>query len=273
MGRTMNEGNEMKMIANYHTHTARCGHAVGEDREYVEKAIERGLKVLGFSDHVPMPFPDGHESRFRVPLRLLDDYVSSVLGLREEYKQDIDVRLGFEAEYYPDLFEGMLRVLEPYPVDYLLLAGHFNDSRETVYNPQTQFSRDALRTYVDRIVEGMETGKYSCVAHPDLFHYAGPERIYRREMERLCRRAKELDIPLEINILGLREGRNYPCDRFWPIVKEQGCRVVLGCDAHRPGDVAEPEQVASALAYAARFQLTVEPDMTLRKLFLDEIRL
>ena len=49
--------------------------------------------------------------------------------------------------------------------------------------------------------------------------------------------------------------------------------MVLGCDAHRPGDVAEPEQVASALAYAARFQLTVEPDMTLRKLFLDEIRL
>ena len=61
------------MIANYHTHTYRCGHAVGEDREYVEKAIERGLQVLGFSDHVPMPFPDGHESRFRVPLRLLDE--------------------------------------------------------------------------------------------------------------------------------------------------------------------------------------------------------
>ena len=48
------------MIANYHTHTYRCGHAVGEDRQYVETAIERGLKVLGFSDHVPMPFPDGH---------------------------------------------------------------------------------------------------------------------------------------------------------------------------------------------------------------------
>ena len=70
------------MIANYHTHTRRCGHAVGEDREYVEYAIERGLKVLGFSDHVPMPFPDGHESRFRVPLGQLEDYVRSVLDLR-----------------------------------------------------------------------------------------------------------------------------------------------------------------------------------------------
>ena len=31
------------MIANYHTHTFRCGHAKGEDRAYVETAIERGL--------------------------------------------------------------------------------------------------------------------------------------------------------------------------------------------------------------------------------------
>ena len=255
------------MIANYHTHTYRCGHAVGEDRQYVETAIRRGLQVLGFSEHVPMPFPDGHESRFRVPLGLLEDYVTSVLSLRAEYKDDIDIRLGFEAEYYPDLFEAMLRVIEPYPVDYLLLAGHFNDSRETIYNPQTQFSHEALKTYVDRIVEGMETGKYACVAHPDLFHYAGPDRVYRREMTRLCERAKALDVPLEINILGLREGRCYPNDRFWPIVKELGCRAVLGCDAHRPEDVAEPEQVARALAYAARFGVTPEEQIELKKPF------
>ena len=64
------------MIANYHTHTARCGHAVGEDREYAEMALARGLKTLGFSDHVPMPFADGHESQrwifpsVQVPQRL-----------------------------------------------------------------------------------------------------------------------------------------------------------------------------------------------------------
>ena len=253
------------MLANYHTHTYRCNHAVGEDREYVETAIRRGLKVLGFSDHVPMAFPDGRESRFRVPLGLLEDYVTSVLALRDEYKADIDVRLGFEAEYYPDLFESMLRLLSPYPVDYLLLGQHFNDSRETVYNPQMQFSREALRTYVDVVVADMETGQYSCVAHPDLFHYAGPERIYRAEMGRLCRRARELDVPLEINILGLREGRNYPCALFWPLVKAEGCRVILGCDAHAPKDVADPDQVQLALDYAARFGIVPEQDMALRR--------
>lgn len=253
------------MIANYHTHTRRCGHAVGEDREYVEYAIERGLKVLGFSDHVPMPFPDGHESRFRVPLGQLEDYVRSVLDLRAEYRDDIDVRLGFEAEYYPDLFEGMLRVLSPYPVDYLILAQHFNDSREAIYNPHMQLSREALGQYVDMVVAGMETGRFSCVAHPDLFCYVGPDRVYRQEMARICRRAKELDVPLEINILGLREGRCYPNDRFWPLVKAEGCRAILGCDAHTPQDVADPDQLRAAVAFADRFGVIPEERITLRK--------
>ena len=46
------------MFANYHTHTARCRHASGEDREYVLAAVQSGVKILGFSDHAP--FPTGH---------------------------------------------------------------------------------------------------------------------------------------------------------------------------------------------------------------------
>lgn len=251
------------MIANYHTHTYRCGHAAGEDRQYVETAIRRGLQVLGFSDHVPMPFPDGHESRFRVPLRLLEDYVQSVLDLQAEYKADIDVRLGFEAEYYPDLFESMMRLIEPYPVDYLLLGQHFNDSRETVYNPRMQLSRQALGQYVDMVVAGMETGRFSCVAHPDLFFYAGPDRIYRQEMTRLCRRARELDMPLEINLLGLRTGRCYPNELFWAAARAEGCRAILGSDAHTPEDVADPEQLDAALAFADRFGVIPEERLRL----------
>ena len=43
------------MFANYHTHTARCRHAAGADREYVRSAIDSGVKILGFSDHAPFP--------------------------------------------------------------------------------------------------------------------------------------------------------------------------------------------------------------------------
>ena len=42
------------MTENYHTHTARCRHATGTEEEYVLAAIDRGLKILGFSDHTPL---------------------------------------------------------------------------------------------------------------------------------------------------------------------------------------------------------------------------
>ena len=54
------------MIANYHTHTPRCNHAVGTEREYVENALEAGLQILGFSDHSPYIFPGDYYSGFRM---------------------------------------------------------------------------------------------------------------------------------------------------------------------------------------------------------------
>ena len=62
------------MIANYHTHTWRCRHADGTEREYVERAIEGGLKILGFSDHSPYPFPDGYDSGMRMRLDQVEGY-------------------------------------------------------------------------------------------------------------------------------------------------------------------------------------------------------
>ena len=99
------------MIANYHTHTFRCHHASGTEREYIEKAIAEGLTVMGFSDHVPMPFPDGHQSGFRVRIEELEDYIRTLEALREEYKDRIQILIGFEAEYYPAYFEAMLELV------------------------------------------------------------------------------------------------------------------------------------------------------------------
>jgi histidinol-phosphatase (PHP family) len=255
------------MLANYHTHTARCGHAVGTDRAYVETAIARGLRTLGFSDHVPMPFSDGHESRFCVPLRLLDDYVKSVLSLKQEYANEIEIRLGFEAEYYPDLFPAMLDLLRPYPTDYLLLAQHFVDSSERVYNTNLQADETSLVWYVDRCLAGMRTGAYSCLAHPDLFHFTGKPAVYRREMTRLCAGAKELGVPLEINLLGLREHKNYPCAAFWKIAGALQCPTVLGCDAHAPEDLADPKNLRKAETFAKRFGIVPLPDISLQNPF------
>ena len=55
------------MHINLHTHTFRCHHAsMASEREYIENAISSGIKTLGFSEHIPCPFHDGHESGYRL---------------------------------------------------------------------------------------------------------------------------------------------------------------------------------------------------------------
>ena len=73
------------MFANYHTHTARCHHATGEDKAYVEAAIQNGFQVLGFSDHCPWIFSDGYVSPIRMTPDELDGYVTSLTALKKEY--------------------------------------------------------------------------------------------------------------------------------------------------------------------------------------------
>ncbi|MBP3729321.1 MAG: histidinol-phosphatase, partial [Lachnospiraceae bacterium] len=248
------------MLVNYHTHTARCGHASGEDRSYAERGLERGLKVLGFSDHVPVPFEDGHESRHRIPLARLEEYVESVLSLREEFRGRIRILLGFEVEYYPDYFEKVLELLAPYPVDYLLLGQHANHSSESFWNQRPFQEEEVLKTYVDRVLEGLSTRRFLYVCHPDLPQFTGDPKIYGREMQRLCRGVKALGIPLEFNLLGLREERHYPTPAFWKIAAREGNQVIFGCDAHSPEAVADPKELAAARELAKEYGL--EPLLT-----------
>ena len=239
------------MLANYHTHTWRCKHASGTEREYVEKAIEGGLQVLGFSDHTPYPFPDGFCSGFRMELDKLDGYVDTILSLKKEYQDDIEICLGLEAEYYPAYFDALLEFLDHYPIEYLLLGQHFiGNERGEPYSGSHTLSTAVLRRYADQVCEAMRTGKFLYLAHPDLINYIGRKDVYRAEMRKVIETANELSIPLEINFLGLQDGRNYPNPEFWKLAGEIGCTCIAGCDAHRPQDVCQPETMGRVVKAA-----------------------
>ena len=129
------------MIANYHTHTWRCNHAHGVEKQYIEKAIGQGLQILGFSDHTPYCFPNGYIGPDKMLPSQLEDYVDTVLRLRDQYRGDIEIHLGLEAEYYPEIWEGLLKLIEPYPIEYLLLGSTTSTTNmrgtATTANPAT----------------------------------------------------------------------------------------------------------------------------------------
>ncbi len=236
------------MRANYHTHTWRCHHAVGTEREYVEKAIEAGLETLGFADHAPYPYPAGYVATYKMLPSQLEDYVDTVLDLKREYKGQIEIRLGLEAEYFPAMWEGFLRLLEPYPIEYLLLGQHFleNEYDDPVYCGDRISSEDRLHRYCSQCIDALATGRFLYFAHPDLLFFSGPYAVYEEEITRVCRFCKERDIPLEMNLLGIIKNRHYPNPLFWEIAAREGNSVVLGSDAHRPEGVFVPDAVRKA---------------------------
>lgn len=231
------------MFANYHTHTYRCQHASGSDREYVEAAIETGLKVLGFSDHCPWVYQDKEfVSKIRMTPAQVDGYFSSLEGLKKEYEKDIRIYIGLECEHCLELIEAQEQMLSGYPLDYRILGQHFlGVEKEVFYTGRRHEEVAFLKEYVDTVIDGIRSGKYLYVAHPDLVHYIGPDDIYRSEMGRLCEELKKADMPAELNLLGLAEGRQYPDRRFLEIAKNVGNPVILGIDAHAPMQIRDRE--------------------------------
>lgn len=246
------------MLANYHTHTTRCRHARGSDREYVEHAIQGGMKVLGFSDHCPWIFGDGFVSGTRMTPGELDGYFASISDLKREYASDIKIYAGFEAEYIPELMEAQNELLRDYPVDYMIMGEHFLE-REP-YSDYTGFEtadEAFLKKYVNTVIEGMDTGKYIYLAHPDLLNYTGPDEIYEKHFTRLCSYLKEHDIPVEINLLGLREKRHYPSEKFLSIARRTGNTAIIGCDAHFPEALSSLKEQQDCAALAEKFGLPI----------------
>lgn len=256
------------MIANLHTHTWRCNHAKGRENEYVDNAVAAGLQILGFSDHTPYLFPNGYRSGFRMEADQLDDYVQTVLALRRDYAGQLQIPLGLEIEYYPAWLPDLLPLLKDQPLDYLILGQHFigNEINEPYCGFRTDDKR-ILERYTDQSIEALQTGMFTYFAHPDLLRFTGDHRFYFSQAQRLCREAVSCGIPLEINLLGIREQRHYPRPQFWEAAAEEGCTVVLGRDAHQPEALLDTASEQTALEMVRFYGLQLQETVPLRKPF------
>ena len=245
------------MDYNYHTHTYRCGHAIGREEEYIERAIACGVKHMGFSDHMPYICSDGYESAYRVPVRDAKEYVSTLSFLQEKYKDKIDIKIGFEMEYYPDNYSDMLKNAIGYGAQYLILGQHFlkEEHPDVIYTYAETDSEDRLKEYVSCLVAGIKSGSFTYVAHPDILNFTGDMVIYRDEMRKVCVAARTYDVPLEINFLGIRDKRRYPNEAFWEIAGEEKSPVTFGFDAHDPLSAFDGVSLATAENLVKKYAL------------------
>lgn len=259
----------MHILHNYHTHTSRCGHASGNDEEYVLKAIEAGYTSLGFSDHI---CSHGFDYTFlRMSEEKLPEYIESILCLKEKYKDKIDIHLGLEAEYCLEQIDFYRHLLTNIPIEYLIFGAHCIDHLNTDAMIGKEATPKRIEAYLDNVLRGMESGLYLYLAHPDLYmkSYDIFDETCKKAAYAICKKAKQLQMPIEINLEGIKVGlRNYggkqryryPVEEFWQIAGEIGCPVIIGVDAHEPDALDYPESFAYAKYLIDTYHLSLVKD-------------
>lgn len=252
------------MKVNYHTHTWRCNHASGAETEYAKNAYNRGLETLGFSDHTPYLFPGSYYSNFRMRMDQLGDYISTIQSIQKEYTGKMYIPIGLETEFYPRQFPELISILQDYPIDYMILGQHFtHNETDGVYSGAPTYDDDDLIAYCRQVMDAMQTGLFTYVAHPDLIHYQGSTALYNKWMRKLCQESKSCHIPLEFNFLGLSSGRNYPNPAFLEIAAEENCPMILGCDAHTPEALSETVTEQRAVNMLNQYHIPILEDIPL----------
>ncbi len=226
------------MLCNYHTHTKRCHHAVGEDREYIENSIKIGIKVLGFSEHPPYIFDDGYNSFYRMDFDDIDNYCKSVLDYKREYSSDIEIHLGFELEYYKSMHEREMRFLKSFNPEYFILGQHYIYEEKNSCYAYNLSSETLFKQYINECIEAIKTGDFIYLAHPDLPGLKVSPSVYNTEYTRLLEVAKKHDMPIELNCYGMINNRCYPDRKLFELAEKIGNKVIIGIDAHNPTNVS-----------------------------------
>ena len=205
--------------------------------EYLRKAIELGIDVFGYSEHAPMKnFEDG----YRLVLEKQDFYQNTVLELKEKYKKQIDVVLGYEVDYIEGdyLLDGIINA----PVDYLIGSVHYLD-KWGFDNPEFigEYEKRDIDTIWEEYFKAMQnmarSGHFDIVGHFDLmkvFNF-----LPKKNMKELCFEAlkeiKKADMVIELNSSGLRKEvkEQYPSQEILQLAYQLKIPITFGSDAHK----------------------------------------
>jgi histidinol-phosphatase (PHP family) len=253
----------------YHVHTARCGHAGGTMRAYVEAALARGLDEIAFTDHVPLYFLKGEdpEPGLAMTRAELPGYVEEVRALGEEFAGRIDVLLGLEADYAEGHEAALKEILAAHDWDVVLgsvhwVKGGWIDAPGSAARHEREGTEVLWGEYYRLLVKAATTGLFDVLTHFDLpkkFGHRMPVSLARVEAGTVAA-ARAAGVAIEVSSAGLRKTvcEEYPAPSLLTSLVAAGVPIVFSSDAHAPAEVAwgRAEILAAACAAGAREHLS-----------------
>lgn len=194
-----------------HTHTIASGHAYGTIREMAAAAAERGLDLLGISEHGP-GIPGACDPIYFCNLSVIPRRLSGV-----------EVLHGCEVNVLDD---GTLSLSQRYldMLDYAIVGIHLLCCHDAGPEKNT-----------DNLISCMKNEKICFVSHPD------SDRM-PVQYGRLVQAAAEYRVALEVNNSSLRHPEKRPgCVKNYKemleLCRRYGTPIIVNSDAHDPSAV------------------------------------
>lgn len=261
-------------LFNLHTHTNFSdGKSTAE--EVVQEAIRQGMKILGFSDHSPVPF----ENSFAIKNDEVQNYIDTINFLKEKYKDLIKIYCSMEMDFIPGIVKNFKETKEKYGLDYLIgsvhLVGNDIDKLWFIDGSKVETYDEGLFKYYDGDIkkgvkaffhqynEMIETEEFDIVGHFDKIKMHNRDRYFREDekwyrdllMETLTL-IKEKNLIVEVNTRGIYKKRSndfYPSTWVFPIMREMNIPVVISSDSHKAEELTlcfkEAEEALRASGY------------------------
>jgi histidinol-phosphatase (PHP family) len=231
------------VIVDYHMHLRApdesIEHSVEAVERFVERAAERGIDEIGFTEHVY--YFEQTRPLWSMPYHLercaydIEPYVDAVV---EAKRRGLPVKLGIEVDYEPGREEETAEVLAPYPWDYVLGSIHFLDGLGIDAEPSLVGSigaEQAWRRYYVALGQAAQSGLFDSLAHPDLVKFHGSEIDWDWNEV-----AGALEgVAIEVSSAGLHKphGKLYPSPPFLAAARDLSLPITLASDAHNPQNV------------------------------------
>jgi histidinol-phosphatase (PHP family) len=250
----------MFSVADYHMHTPLCQHAVGEPVEYAARAVEVGLKEIGFSDHSPMSRDDFDNWRMRNDQ--LDEYVEKVRKAQKDFP-NLTIKLALEVDYLPGHEDWIRDLAARHPWDYFIGSVHYVSDTWDVDSPykiSEWKKRDPFEVwsiYFERLTMAAESKLFEIIGHADLpkkFCFV-PKEDCTKLFTQFLDAVKKSDVAIELNTAGLRKDCKeiYPSRAILQLARERNVPITFGSDAHAPSEVGADFEKAIQLARAVGY--------------------
>lgn len=259
---------------NLHTHSI-FSDGKSTPEEVVLEAINQGMKVLGFSDHSPVPF----ENSFAIKNDNVQNYISTVKSLKEKYKDQIDIYCSMEMDFIPGIVKDFKKTQEELGLDYMIGSVHlvgndvdrlwFIDGSkvetydEGLFNYYGGDIKKGVKTFFYQYNEMIETEKFDIVGHFDKIkmhnrdrYFTENDKWYRDLVLETLNLIKEKSLIVEVNTRGIYKKRStdfYPATWLLPIMHEMNVPVVISSDSHKAEELTlcfkEAEDALKAAGY------------------------